>query len=246
MSDLRVREVTDASDPALNAFGDIQRAVYYDQGSLIPPEWFGRMIADTPGERRNFLIVAEVNDEKVLGGALFHYLAEPDSGFSSFLGVAREARGRGISRALHAKRFEVLNAAAGHAVPGVFIDVVNPTRLDAAELEAERRVGMDPFSRLEIFQHLGFARVDIRYEQPVGGPNGGPVRKLDLLFCPQPPASVRSVPTAYVAATMRAYWSPWLGPERAAQAARQLEERADGRAELALLPPAISRTRRLP
>ncbi|MBV9544308.1 MAG: GNAT family N-acetyltransferase, partial [Chloroflexi bacterium] len=203
-----VRRVTDPNDAALDEFGAIQRAVYYDQGSLIPPEWFGRLLEDAAGARINFLIVAERNGH-VLGGALFHYLAEADSGFSSFMGVAHQARGQGISRALHRKRFEVLNEAAGHAVPGVFIDVVNPTRMDEAELAAEDRVGMDPFSRLKIFQHLGFGRVDIRYEQPVGGPNGGPVTRLDLLYCPQRPAD--TIPTAYVVATLRAYWSGWLG-----------------------------------
>jgi GNAT superfamily N-acetyltransferase len=243
MEAVRVREVTDPGDAALIAFGKIQRAVYYDQGSLIPPEWFGHMIADTPGPRRNFLILAE-RDGAVLGGSLFHYLAEADSGFSSFMGVAHAARGQGISRALHTKRFELLNAAAGHAIRGVFIDVVNPTRMDEAEIQAEQHVGMDPFSRLKIFQHLGFFRVDIRYEQPVGGPDGGPVTKLDLLFCPQEAGQM--VPTAYVVATMRAYWTPWLGPERAAYFCKQLEQRAQGRTELALLPPAIAPSSRLP
>ncbi|MBV9545043.1 MAG: GNAT family N-acetyltransferase, partial [Chloroflexi bacterium] len=154
------------------------------------------------------------------------------------------ARGQGISRALHRQRFELLNQAAGHEVPGVFIDVVNPTRMDDAELQAEHAVGMDPFSRLKIFQRLGFRRVDIRYEQPVGGPDGGPVTKLDLLYCPQRPAD--SVPTSYVAATMRAYWSGWLGPDRAAYFANQLEARAEGRRVLALLPPAIAPPSRLP
>jgi hypothetical protein len=116
--------------------------------------------------------------------------------------------------------------------------------MDAAELESERRVGMDPFARGVIFQHLGFGRVDIRYEQPVGGPNGGPVTKLDLLYCPQQPA--HTVPTLYVVATMRAYWSGWLGPERAAFFAQQLEQRANGRQELQLLPPALARPTRLP
>ena len=131
-----VREVTDPNDPALVGFGEIQQAVYFDQGSLVPPRWFGPMLSDQGGARRNFIVVAE-RGGRVLGGALVHYLAEADSGFSSFMGVAREARGQGISRALHEKRFEVLNAAAGHEVDGVFIDVVSALlRLAAVAVES--------------------------------------------------------------------------------------------------------------
>src|ERR687883_49510 len=94
-------------------------------------------------------------------------------------------------------------------IPGVFIDVVNPTRMTPHDLERERHAGSDPWQRRRIFEHLGFRQVDIRYEQPVGGPNGGPVTILDLLYCPHTPAE--TVPTALVVATMQAYWSPWLG-----------------------------------
>lgn len=237
---MRIREVTAPDDPAIQSFGRIQRAVYYEPGSLIPPEMFGALLAESAGARHNFFLVAE-QEGRIVGGTFFHYLAAADSGFSSFMGVDRTARGHGVSRALHIARFEVLNRAAGHPVPGVFIDVVNPGRTDAAELDAEHAVGMDPFVRLEIFGHLGFGRVDIRYEQPVGGPNGGPVTKLDLLFCPQEPAS--SVSTKLVVDTMRAYWTGWLGPQRADFFARQLESRAGGRESLALLPPALGLAR---
>jgi hypothetical protein len=55
------------------------------------------------------------------------------------------------------------------------------------------------------------------------------------LFCPHEPAS--TVPTALVVATMRAYWSPWLGDARSARYARELEARAHGAPELVLISP---------
>src|SRR5262249_38659915 len=106
-----------------------------------------------------------------------------------------------------------------------------------AELEHDREVGSDPFVRRRIFAHLGFRQVDIRYEQPVGGPDGGPVIFLDLLYCPRKPAD--TVPTTLVLATMRAYWGPWLRGQVERHVA-ELERRAGGRAELALLSPEVA------
>jgi hypothetical protein len=90
-----------------------------------------------------------------------------------------------------------------------------------------------------VFEHLGFGQVDIRYEQPLGGPGGGPVTILDLLFCPRD--ATDSIPTALVVATMRAYWGGWLGDARAAGYATELEARASGATQLALLSPVPAR-----
>ena len=229
-----VREVSDPEDPAIAQFGDVQRAAYFAPETLIPAEYVPLMLERETGARRNFLVVAEL-DGRMVGGALFHWLAEAGSGFSSFMGVERGLRRRGIARQMHQERFRILDRAAGRRVPGVFIDVVNPTRMSAAELARERQVGSDPWQRREALGHLGFRQVDIRYEQPVGGPNGGPVTDLDLLYCPREPTG--SVPTSFVVASMRAYWSPWLGATAARRHARELEARADHRTALALISP---------
>lgn len=102
--------------------------------------------------------------------------------------------------------------------------------MSAAELERDT----DPWGRRRAFERLGFRQVDIRYEQPVGGPNGGPVTILDLLYCPHEPAT--SVATKLVVDTMRAYWSPWLS-KSAERNARELEQRAHGAERLALISP---------
>jgi GNAT superfamily N-acetyltransferase len=232
---IKLREVVDPHDPAINGFGRMQTAAYFAPETLIPARYIPQLLsgASETDARRNFLLVAEL-DGRVVGGALFHWLAVAGSGFSSFMGVDRNLRRQGIARALHEERFAILDRAAGTRVPGVFIDVVNPTRLSPDELERERKVGSDPWQRRRAFAHLGFRQVDICYEQPVGGPNGGPVTILDLLFCPREPAD--SVPTALVVATMRAYWSAWL-PDSASRHARVLEARAQGKSELKLIPP---------
>jgi hypothetical protein len=240
MSDVHVREVVDPEDPGIAAFGRMQTQAYFAPETLIPASYVPRMLEGETGTRQNFLIVAEV-DGRVVGGALFHWLADAGSGFSSFMGIDLEMRGRGIARRLHEERFRILDRAAGGQVAGVFIDVVNPTRMPDDELERERRAGSDPWLRRVIFEKLGFGQVDIRYEQPVGGPNGGPVTELDLLYCPHAPA--RRVPTSLVVNTMRAYWSPWLG-QTAERHAQELQSRAQGAEWLALLSPVPPRSRR--
>ncbi len=238
---ISIREVIAGDDSAIAAFGDLQRQVYFDPDMLIPEHAIRAMVGGTTGTRRNFLVVAENSDGALLGGTFFHLLVPPGMGFSSFMGVRPSARGQGIARMLHAARFAILDRAMRDAmpdagpVPGVFIDVVAPERLSAEEMADERRAGFDPQSRRRVFAHLGFQRVEIAYEQPVGGPNGGPVTTMDLLFCPHD-ASLSEVPTAWVTETMRAYWTPWLGLVRAGQAVAALEARANGRETLRLLP----------
>jgi hypothetical protein len=230
-----VREVVDPHDAAVAGFGRMQAAAYFAPETLIPAQYIPRLIGERQsGGRRNFLVVAEL-DRRVIGGTLFHWLAAAGSSFSSFLGVQRELRGHGIARRLHTRRFEVLDQAAGGQAPGVFIDVVNPIRMPPGELERERQAGTDPRQRRAAFAHLGFRQVEIRYEQPVGGPNGGPVTILDLLYCPHQPTD--RVATALVTATMQAYWSSWLGADAARHHAGELAARASGRSQLRLISP---------
>lgn len=227
--------MTDPWDPAIAGFGRVQAAVYFDPGALIPARYIPQMLREQEGPRHNLLLVAEDDAGKVVGGALFHYLAATNVGFSSFMGVARAARGQGIARQLHAQRLRVLDEVAGRPVDGVFIDVVSPARLTPEEREVERRVGSDPLTRRQTFERLGFRQVDVEYQQPLGGPDGGPVTNLDLLFCPRTPRD--TIPTELVVGTMQAYWSGWMGEQRARRFADQLKQRARGRSALALVSP---------
>jgi hypothetical protein len=165
-----VRRVLNPLDKAVAAFAKMQSEVYFDPEALIPVGMIRMMLATPMVGRNNVLLVAEAN-EQFLGGVMFHYLKKPNTGFSSFMGTTLEARGRGVARVLHDARLSTLNDIAGKQIEGLFLDSVNPERLTKAELEAEKAVAADPFKRWEVFQHLGFRKVDIRYEQPVGGPD---------------------------------------------------------------------------
>ncbi len=223
--------MTSPIDPAISAFVALQNTVYYEPDALIPGGAIRMMLSVPMVNRANVLLVAEEGDT-LLGGVIFHYLKKPNVGFSSFMGTSLEARGKGVGRKLHEARFATLDEIAGKRVEGVFLDSVAPERLTAEELEAERRVNSDPVARRDIFQHLGFRKVTIRYEQPIGGPNGGPVTNMDLLFCAR--ERVTTIPTDLVIATMQSYWLPWLGPIAAKHHAKVLKSWANGQSELKL------------
>ncbi|SMB89028.1 hypothetical protein SAMN00790413_00238 [Deinococcus hopiensis KR-140] len=221
--------MTGPDDPALAAFGRIQERSYYAPDTLIPPEAFGHLVsAGGQGGRRNRIVVAEGPAGQVLGGSIYHLL--PEAAFSSFVAVAPEARGRGISRLIHTARMDDVRT---HGLAGLFADSVFPERQDAEDREAEAQVGMNPLVRRRALNALGYRTVDVPYWQPVGGPNGGPLTDLDLLYAPLNGGN--TVATALVAETMRAYWSGWLGKGRAGREAEALAERA-GTGVLALLP----------
>lgn len=147
------------------------------------------------------------------------------------MAVAREARGRGISRALHEARLEDVRA---HGLAGLFADSVYAGRQDPGDREAEARVGTDPLTRRRALNALGYRTVDAPYWQPVGGPDGGPLTDLDLIYNPLDGGN--TVPTELVTGTLRAYWDGWLGKARAEREAAALAERAGNPATLALLP----------
>jgi GNAT superfamily N-acetyltransferase len=228
---MEIRRITNPIDPAVTAFVNMQNSVYFDPDALIPAGAIRMMLSIPMTGRRNFLIVVEENG-KLLGGVIFHYLKKTNVGFSSFMGTSLEARGKGLGRKLHEARFAALDEAAGGKVEGVFLDSVAPERLTQEELGAERRVGSDPVVRRDVFQHLGFRKVAIRYEQPVGGSDGGPVTNMDLLFCPR--ESVDAIPTNLVVETMQGYWLPWLGPMAARHHAKMLKRWANGEKMLRL------------
>ncbi|WP_278911943.1 GNAT family N-acetyltransferase [Deinococcus wulumuqiensis] len=227
-SPVTVRRVTDPHDPALAAFGRIQEASYYAPEMLIPPAAFSRLVAGTPGGRNDRILVAERSGE-VVGGTLYSLL--PTAGFNSFMGVSHAARGQGAGRALHAASLEDLRAAG---MSGMFADSVHASRQSAAEREAEARSGSDPLVRRRQLHALGLRTVDLPYWQPVGGEDGGPLKDLDLLYCPLDGGD--TVPLGLVTRTLEAYWRGWLGPQRARAEAEALSERAGNVEQVALLP----------
>lgn len=222
---IELRLITQPEDPAIEAFGRLQERAYPEPDHLIPASYLPTMISQDTAYQRNFMIVAQQEDT-VVGGTVFHLLPDVNTGFSSFMVVAPELRGQGLARRLHQARFAVLDDEANRRIEGLFIDVLAPQRLTPKQWVQEQAVGSDPVARLRVFDRLGFRKVDIDYEEPLGGPNGGPLTTVDLLYCPR--LRLDTVPTPLVVDTMRRYWQSWLGATQGKRLADELERRASG------------------
>ncbi|WP_261663194.1 GNAT family N-acetyltransferase [Deinococcus sp. Marseille-Q6407] len=227
--EITVRRITDPNDPALDAFAQVQQSSYYAPDTLIPPQMFPELVAGRGAGRLDRLLVVQNAGGEVLGGTLYHLL--PGAGFNSFMGVAAPARGLGVGRALH--RASLADAAA-HGRAGMFADSVYAARQSPAERAAEQRTGTDAQQRRQALHALGLRAVDLAYWQPVGGPDGGPIQDLDLLYAPPDPQQ-STVALALVLEVLGAYWHGWLGEKRTAAELAGLRARAGGD-ELALLP----------
>ncbi|PNY81092.1 GNAT family N-acetyltransferase [Deinococcus koreensis] len=232
---ITLRRVTEPDDLAIPGFGALQDRTYFEPDMLIPAGFISRLLEWQTPQRRNLLLVAE-QAGKVVGGTLFHAFPEVGSGFSSYLATAPELRGQGLARRLHDARLDWLDEAVHGRVAGVFIDVVAPERLTPEDWKAERAVGSDPAQRRAAFGSLGFRQVKVTYQQPTGGPDGGPVTNMDLLYCPRDPAE--SVPAELLLNTMRAYWQDWLGERRTGQALAALAAQAGADGSFHLVSPA--------
>jgi GNAT superfamily N-acetyltransferase len=219
MGSVSIRSVHAAADPAIPGFGRLQRYVYYAPEALIPVEMVPSLLAEHGPGRHNLLLVAEV-DSRVVGGTLLHAFPGPGTGFVSFLGVARDCRRQGVARRLHAACFAEVDRACGRPVVGLFADAVNPGRLPPYDLAREAAVGSDPRARRRALAQLGYRQVDVDYQQPVDGADGGPVTNLDLLYCPR--EATDTIATALVPATLCSYWAPGLGDDVAERHAQAL------------------------
>jgi hypothetical protein len=90
---VEIREVQDPDDPALPAFGRLQRKVYFEPDALIPGHYFGALLRSRSSARTNFIVVAERAGE-VLGSTIFHYRAAPAPLPASWAWLARRGQHR--------------------------------------------------------------------------------------------------------------------------------------------------------
>jgi hypothetical protein len=214
-----IRRLADPADPALAAFSDLLQVTFADPDTVLELERMQHFLAHSQPDRLFSIIVAEEQGGAVLGGALFSYVPATNCGFSEYL-VARKAQhGQGLGRRLFDARRGLLDAQARQvgqtACRGLFIEVDNPGRTPPDLLAKERETAIDAATRLRIFAHFGFRRIDVAYIQPPLALGKEPVTYLDLLFAPwsEDVQATRFVPAAWVLGTLGPVWASWA-PER--------------------------------
>jgi GNAT superfamily N-acetyltransferase len=236
---LSLTEVTRPDDPRLAQLAELLLRTFLDPNSVLGLERMQQFL--TESDKRIFnALVAEDDAGHVTGGSVFSYVPASNCGFSEYLVLEGERRGRGIGRQLFDRRAAILDAYAsrhGHLrCAGLFIEVDNPERTPSEMLEADRASSIDAYERLRIFAHLGFLKVDVAYVQPPLGPGKQPVDYLDLLFAPSPwhlPMGV--IPVESILTTLDPIWSAWT-PDDAARYLAELRERIGPARLVSLLP----------
>jgi GNAT superfamily N-acetyltransferase len=224
---IAIRRLVDPQDPSVGAFSELLHATFADPDTVLELERMQDFLAQAPprqqpphpGTERVFSIIVAELDAAVLGGALFSYVPATNCGFSEYLVVRKAQHGLGLGRRLFDARRAILDAQARQvgqtACRGLFIEVDNPSRTPPDLLAKEREIAIDAATRLQIFAHLGFWRIDMAYVQPPLGRGKEPVSYLDLLFAPwsEDVQATGCLPAAWVPGTLGPVWASWA-PER--------------------------------
>lgn len=241
MSEKRIalRQLVEPEDEALAQLSGLLHAVFPDPDTVLGLDRLRAFLAQPRGQPgRDFCVVVAVENGLVVGGTIFSYVPATNCGFSEYLVVRKERHGQGIGRLLFDARQAALNTLArefGLAMcSGLFIEADSPERTPPQLQARERETATDAATRLEVFAHLGFLRVDLAYVQPPLGPGKHPVRYLDLLFARWDAGVLDQahVPAAWVIETLCPIWQSWSSTCAACEALRQRL----GTSKLALVP----------
>jgi GNAT superfamily N-acetyltransferase len=235
---LEIHEVVVGTDPDIHALWRLMTESLSDPDTVLAE---GRLVEflqnRDPGRSFHVLVAREVGQP--VGGVVFSYVTASRCGFSEYLVVRHDRRRAGIGRQLAMARRSVLDRRAralGHVrARGVFIEVDNPDRAPVRRQE-ERTASLDAWTRLRVFDRLGFRRVAIPYVQPPLGPGKQPVYYMDLLFAAWDPevTASRRIASNWIIDTVRPIWRGW-SPDRCAEYLDWLARRIPGDA-VELLP----------
>jgi hypothetical protein len=225
---LHYEDISPASTEAFEKFYAIYAELFPLADEREPPEAFHEIAhlnnrADMQarfGPWREFVTaIRERNGGPLLGGNIFGVTTSPAhiafgcqaSIQGIYLFLIPEARGQGAvadappymqSQALAAFGFD---AGKGRLPPLVFLEVNNPMRMTAAEIERDTASsGFNPYQRYAFWKRNGFAPLDFHYVQPPLRQDASAVRYLDL-FCTAGAAD--AIPAELIAAHLNAFIS---------------------------------------
>jgi hypothetical protein len=229
---IAVRRVRDPEDRALAELSSLLHAAFADPNTVLELDRMQAFLAQPLPRQpdRHFCVVVAEEGSVVAGGTVFSYVPATHCGFSEYLVARKERHGQGLGRLLFDARQAVLNELARESgqtsCRGLFIEADNPQRTPPDLQARERETAMDAVTRLQVFAHLGFLRVEVDYVQPPLGPGKQPVAYLDLLFAPwdERVRQEARVPAAWVSDTLCPIWASWA-PEDAASDCEALRHR---------------------
>ncbi len=156
--------------------------------------WYGK---------NTYHILLAVQDDRVVGGSIADFLAEPNIGVIEFIVVDGSTRGSGVGRQLLARTEELLAADArrlgGQPLAAIVAEMNDP--LVAAEVPDN----LDPAARALIWHRWGYAGLDFPYVQPALSAEQTPVTNLIMIGKPLRPDWQRGFPASAVLLAVHEY-----------------------------------------
>jgi hypothetical protein len=226
-----IRRLADPLDPGLAGLARLLQASFADPDTVLELDRMQAFLTQPPAEtNRHFRVLVAKDGGAVVGGSIFSYVPSTNCGFSEYLVVRKQRHGEGLGRRLFDARKTMLNELAREAgqdsCHGLFIEADSPERTPPHLQAREREMAMDAVTRLAVFAHLGFLRVELDYVQPPLGPGKQPVTYLDLLFAPwaERVRAEQRVPAEWVAETLCPVWHGW-SPDDATADCKALRQR---------------------
>lgn len=216
LTGLELKEVTTTADPDLRALSDLMLATFADSNIVLSYERMAEFVDQREGAGRSFHVLAARDAGAVVGGVVFSHVPASGCGFSEYIVVHKDYRGRRLGRLLFDERKVILDtrarAAGFPACRGLFIEVESPERTPPAFLEQERETALDAVERWRVFHRMGFLRCGLPYVQPPLGPGKDPIDYMDLLFIPwaADAAAARQIPPDWVLSTVAPVWRSWV------------------------------------
>ncbi|HEY3610038.1 MAG TPA: GNAT family N-acetyltransferase [Pseudonocardiaceae bacterium] len=149
--------------------------------------WYGR---------NNYHILLAWLDDRLVGGSVVDYLAEPNVGVIEFLFVAPDARQSGIGRQV-LTRTEQLLAQDARRLTGRELDAVVAEMNDPLA-PSNVRDNLDPTARALIWHRWGYAGLDFPYVQPPLAEDTAAVTNLIVIAKPLRPDWSAALPSTTV------------------------------------------------
>lgn len=213
---LHLKEIIEVADPDIDAMASLMLATFADPNIVLSGDRIREFVGRRVEPDRSFHVLLVKDGDRVVGGTIFSYLPGSNCGFSEYMVLHQDYRGKGLGRLLFNGRKEVLDREARErGLPGaygLFIEVENPDRTPAEYVERERETAMDAVDRWRLWHRMGFFRTSVPYVQPPLGAGKEPIYYMDLFFVPWDAAAQesRQIPRHWVFESVTPVWRGWV------------------------------------
>jgi len=224
-------------DKYLDQAYQIYERTFPDSDERLSRKGFENYVKDP--NRKGYDLQVALVDGEVVAGANFRVmdLGDMKMGYQSYIYTRADMQNQGIGSAL----FEcVIETMRKQGAVAMFGEANDPRLMTSEQIEADRRFGMDPTKRLEMWARRGRYALDERYVQ-LGIDGGEPVSHLLINIKPIDPNFKGMSGKQYVA-MLDAFFAPFIPDFKNDPIYKKLVAETKDRAFIPLIPLAQARS----